>query len=83
MSGGRDTWERARRVRMALDEGSDIRGSFVWSLVDNFEWAEGLAKRFGLVYVDFETQERTIKESGKRLARFIASGNWDELSGSE
>jgi beta-glucosidase len=50
-------------VRRALDAGADVRGYFVWSLLDNFEWAEGYSKRFGLVYVDYATQERIPKES--------------------
>lgn len=48
----------------ASQEGVDIRGYFQWSLLDNFEWAEGYSKRFGLVHVDYETQKRTIKDSG-------------------
>ncbi len=48
----------------ASQEGIDIRGYFQWSLLDNFEWAEGYSKRFGIVHVDFETQKRTIKDSG-------------------
>ena len=43
---------------------SPLRGYFVWSLLDNFEWAWGYTKRFGIVHVDFETQQRTIKDSG-------------------
>jgi beta-glucosidase len=50
-------------VRSAMDSGVDVRGYFVWSLLDNFEWAEGYSKRFGLVHVDFETQRRTPKTS--------------------
>ncbi|MEX2541928.1 MAG: GH1 family beta-glucosidase [Trueperaceae bacterium] len=50
-------------VRRALDSGVDVRGYFVWSLLDNFEWAEGYDKRFGLVYVDYRTQERVTKAS--------------------
>lgn len=48
----------------AANEGCDLRGYFVWSLLDNFEWTEGYRKRFGLVYVDYETQRRYIKDSG-------------------
>lgn len=47
----------------AIDDGADIRGYFQWSLLDNFEWANGYDERFGLVYVDYETQERTPKDS--------------------
>jgi len=47
----------------------DVKGFFYWSLLDNFEWAEGYVPRFGIVRVDYETQERTIKESGKLYAK--------------
>ena len=50
-------------IARAVDHGAPVLGYFVWSLLDNFEWAEGLAKRFGIVYVDFETQERIPKRS--------------------
>ena len=53
-----------RAVHRAVRAGVDLRGYLAWSLLDNFEWAEGYAMRFGLVHVDFETQQRTIKESG-------------------
>ena len=49
----------------AVQEGVDIRGYFVWSLLDNFEWAFGYTKRFGIFYVDYDTQERILKRSGR------------------
>jgi beta-glucosidase len=51
------------QLRQAIADGSDIRGYFVWSLLDNFEWAAGYSQRFGIVHVDFRTLNRTIKES--------------------
>lgn len=51
-------------VNNAIDLGVNIQGYFAWSLMDNFEWAEGYLKRFGIVYVDYKTQKRTIKASG-------------------
>ncbi len=53
-----------RYLHKALDEGARCEGYFVWSFLDNFEWAEGYSKRFGLVHVDYDTCERTIKDSG-------------------
>jgi beta-glucosidase len=50
-------------VAEARRQGADIRGYFAWSLLDNFEWAEGYAKRFGIVHVDYESQRRTPKQS--------------------
>jgi beta-glucosidase len=55
----------------AIDDGVDLRGFFVWSLLDNFEWAEGYAHRFGIVHVDFATQERTPKASARWYADVI------------
>ncbi len=61
-------------VHDAIAEGADIRGYFVWSLLDNFEWAFGYAKRFGLVYVDYETLERIPKQSFEYY-RQVAAAN--------
>ncbi|QXE30290.1 MULTISPECIES: GH1 family beta-glucosidase [Microbacterium] len=57
----------------ARDSGVDVRGYFYWSLFDNFEWAWGYDKRFGIVRVDYDTQERTVKDSGREYARIIAA----------
>jgi beta-glucosidase len=59
------------QARLAMDEGVDLRGYFVWSLFDNFEWSNGYSKRFGLIYVDYATQKRIIKDSGKWYAQVI------------
>jgi beta-glucosidase len=58
-------------VADAIDDGADIRGYFAWSLLDNFEWAYGYEKRFGIVYVDYESQQRIVKDSGLEYARII------------
>src|SRR5215472_994496 len=55
-------------AHQAIADGVNLRGYFAWSLLDNFEWAEGYAKRFGLVFVDFGTQKRILKRSGEFYA---------------
>lgn len=60
-------------VHDAVTAGVDIRGYFAWSLMDNFEWAEGYSKRFGLTYVDYDTQVRTIKRSGYAFRELISN----------
>ncbi len=51
-------------VGRALEQGADVRGYFQWTFTDNFEWAEGFSQRFGAVHCDFDSQKRTVKESG-------------------
>ncbi|MCM4083733.1 GH1 family beta-glucosidase [Paractinoplanes hotanensis] len=60
-------------VAAAREQGADVRGYFAWSLLDNFEWAEGYAKRFGIVHVNYETQERTPKQSALWFRDSIAA----------
>ena len=60
-----------RAAHAAVREGVDLKGYFVWSLLDNFEWAEGYSKRFGLVHVDYATQRRTPKASARWYAGVI------------
>lgn len=59
------------QVLKAKTEGCKVEGYFIWTLTDNFEWAEGYHPRFGLIYVNFETQERIIKESGYWVKKFL------------
>ena len=55
----------------ALDAGIPLKGYFAWSLMDNFEWAEGYSMRFGIVHVDYDTQVRTVKRSGEWYSAFV------------
>jgi beta-glucosidase len=59
-------------VARAIADGADVRGYHAWTLLDNFEWAEGYRQRFGLAWVDFATGERTLKESGRWYGRVAA-----------
>ncbi|HEX6234272.1 MAG TPA: GH1 family beta-glucosidase [Jiangellaceae bacterium] len=61
-----------RAVHAAIERGADVRGYLVWSLMDNFEWAKGYSKRFGIVYVDYDTQLRTPKDSARWYRNVIA-----------
>ena len=62
-----------RAAHRAITEGTPLKGYFAWSLLDNFEWAYGYSRRFGITYVDWETQRRIVKGSGRWYARAIAA----------
>jgi beta-glucosidase len=66
--------EHLRELAHAIRDGADVRGYHAWSILDNFEWAEGYTQRFGLVYIDFPTQRRYMKDSAKWFSK-IASTN--------
>ena len=63
--------EHLRAARRAIEAGVDLRGYFVWSLLDNFEWSHGYSKRFGIVHVDYSNQKRTPKRSARFYAEVI------------
>ena len=63
--------DHLKQVLEAKQEGCRVEGYFVWTLTDNFEWAEGYHPRFGLIHVDFDTQKRIVKSSGKWYADFL------------
>jgi beta-glucosidase len=65
------------QVHRAMNDGVPVKGYFHWSLMDNFEWALGYGQRFGLVYVDFKTQKRTIKDSGRWFAGVIKENGFE------
>ncbi|KDR96602.1 Glycosyl hydrolase family 1 [Peptoclostridium litorale DSM 5388] len=64
-----------------MNEGVNVRGIYVWSLLDNFEWTSGYTKRFGLVYVDFESHSGRIKDSGYWHGNFIKIKSINIISG--
>jgi beta-glucosidase len=73
--------EHIQTVARVMRQGVPIKGYIVWSFLDNFEWSEGYRKRFGLVYVDYPTQRRIIKDSGRWYASFVASQRISDSSG--
>lgn len=69
--------EHLKALHSALQSGTDIRGYLAWSSFDNFEWAEGYNRRFGMTYVDYDTQRRIVKDSGKWYAETILNNGFD------
>jgi beta-glucosidase len=75
--------EHFAAARRAISEGVPLRGYFAWSLMDNFEWAEGYGKRFGIVYVDYETQQRIPKDSARYFQRVVQANEVVEEESSQ
>jgi beta-glucosidase len=65
--------QHLKAIRSAMMQGVDLRGYYAWSLLDNYEWSHGYSKRFGIVHVNYDTQERTIKSTGRYYSSIIAS----------
>ncbi|UYO98931.1 GH1 family beta-glucosidase [Oceanotoga sp. DSM 15011] len=65
-------------AKKAIDEGVNLKGYYVWSFMDNYEWAEGYVKRFGLTYIDYETKERILKDSAKWYSQVIKNNFIEE-----
>ncbi len=65
--------QHLRAAHEAMTKGVNLRGYYAWSLLDNYEWAHGYSKRFGIVHVDYSTQQRTIKSSGRYYSSVIRS----------
>ncbi|MEK7067671.1 MAG: family 1 glycosylhydrolase, partial [Patescibacteria group bacterium] len=68
--------DHLRYVRQAISEGIDVRGYFHWSLLDNFEWADGFEPKFGLYQVDFKTFKRTARPSAKVYAEICKNNGF-------
>jgi beta-glucosidase len=73
--------EHLRELAHAIHDGADVRGYHAWSILDNFEWAEGYTQRFGMVYIDFPTQRRFIKDSAKWYSNVAATNSLDTAPG--
>jgi beta-glucosidase len=65
-----------KQLHKTMAEGIDVRGYFLWSLLDNFEWCAGYEPRYGIVRTDYDTQKRTVKDSGRWYSRMIADNGF-------
>ena len=63
-----------KNVHLALEGGVNVTGYLYWSLMDNFEWAHGFGPRFGLIDINYKTQERTVRQSAKNFAQICQTG---------
>ncbi len=68
-------------VHRAIADGADVRGYFLWSLLDNFEWSYGYSRRFGAVYVDYQTLERIPKASARWYAGTVRANSIPPVTG--
>ncbi len=69
--------EELAELARAIADGARVRSFHAWSLLDNFEWAEGFTQRYGLIYVDYRDQKRTIKDSGLWYGKVAAANRLD------
>jgi beta-glucosidase len=73
-----ERWEyiqsHLQNVHMSMEQGVNVAGYLYWALMDNFEWAQGFSPRFGLIDIDYNTQQRTVRESAKKFARVCQTG---------
>jgi len=67
-------YNHLKNVHLAMEQGVDVRGYFYWSLMDNFEWHQGFGPRFGLIDIDYTSQQRTIRESARKYAEVCKTG---------
>ena len=72
--------QHLRSLHRAIEDGIPVAGAFVWSFLDNFEWSFGYSKRFGLVWVDYDSLERTIKASGRWYGRVAMRNALEEVT---
>ena len=70
-------YRKHEELARAIDDGARVRAFHAWTLLDNFQWAEGYTERYGLIYTDFRNQKRTIKDSGLWYGRVAASNRLD------
>jgi beta-glucosidase len=73
-------WTHFEAAHQAIEEGIPLAGFYVWSLLDNFEWAQGYTKRFGIVWVDYATQARIAKDSAHMVRRIVRANALEELA---